>query len=189
MNSRQIDPVPWGDRTRLLPKAMTYALSLDVAAMSDGPYLKIPSAQGHGLRHLFEQAVINVPHATRCDVPSGSVESGEGEIGDPSDPSSCWLRMQLRTKLADTQATIYFSCTGVVNFDGGPAAFRSRKQTDLSGSAFLTSSHQVSSATYRWLERRQLFGVGRVVATRGEPKWAERGRWELRFTFDLYAAG
>jgi hypothetical protein len=65
----------------------------------------------------------------------------------------------------------------------------------------VSTSYETVSATYRWLTRRELFGVGVVTGKRSlnEPeekkvssKEQERllsGKpWSLQFSFDLYAA-
>lgn len=184
--ANMVTSMPWGDRTHLLPKAMLYAFSLDVNATSDGPYLKVTSSKQGGLRHLFGQSIITMPEGIRCDVPMGNVEAGDGEFGDTGDPSSPWLCIKIRTKL-DPGATLYFDCTGVINFEGGPSAFRSNTRTELAGSAFLASSHEASTRTYRWLERRQLFGVGRVKGKRNSTSRC-MDEWVLDFSFDLYSA-
>ena len=172
---------PWGDRTRLLPKAMTYALSLDIEAETIGPFLKVKSSNEKVLRHLFGDAVLVTPEGLSCDLPTGSVESGDGEIGDPNDPASVGVRLRVRTKIEPVELALHFECLGIVNFDGGPEAFRSKATKRLTGSAFVATYHQASSATYRWMERRQLYGVGRVSGHRTS------GEWLLRFSFDLYA--
>jgi len=186
----------WGERTRPLHKAMVYALSLDVRASSKGRYLTVervapePAAQAkdYALRHLFEETTVVMPEGLRCDLPVGSVENGAGEIGSPTDPTSCWFELRLRSVLERATATLTFDMTGVVNFDGGLATFRSATARELSGEVFATSCHESSTGAYRWLERRQLFGVGRVSGSRARPDAFVRDEWTLNFSFDLYAA-
>jgi hypothetical protein len=183
----------WGERTSLIHKSMVYAFSLEVRARSRGPYLTVeraaPSrgdAHGqYGVRHLFEETTVVIPEGLRCDVPTGYVESGTGKIGDTLDPTSCWLELRVRSSLEGGDARLYFDATGVVNFDGGPTAFRSTRSRKITGQAFMTSCQEASTATYRWLERRQLFGVGRVE---GESVSERTAEWLLDFSFDLYAA-
>ena len=128
------EPIPWGDRTDLLPKAMRYALSFDMCVEMHGASLIVEQTpvlsltkEGHdsaapALRHLFGHTVLTTPDGLRCDVPKGSVASGSGELGDRRDPYSPWLRLIVRTEVADSLATVEFDCTGVVSFDGrGPA--------------------------------------------------------------------
>jgi len=183
----------WGERTSLIHKAMVYAFSLDVRARSNGPYLTIERAapsraddhEQYGVRHLFEETTVTVPEGLRCDVPTGYIDSGAGKIGDTLDPTSSWLEMRVRSTLEGGDARLYFDATGVVNFDGGPSAFRSAQAKTITGQAFLTSCQESSTATYRWLERRQLFGVGRVE---GKNEGRSAPEWVLDFSFDLYAA-
>jgi hypothetical protein len=213
--AKNIMSVPWGDRVHLLPKAMIYAFSLDVRLGSNGPYLKPlpPPAVGASspppaeLRHLFDQSIITMPEGLRCEVPTGVVERADGEIGDCKDPSSCWLALRICTKLREPDATLHFETTGVINFDGGLSAFRAkvpagadeRKAQRLAGSVFLASCQTASTRTYRWLERRQVFGVGSVTGERpplpGPTPPSPLGNaevvpdWRLRLSIDLYAAG
>jgi hypothetical protein len=181
----------WGERTRPLHKAMVYALSLDVRATSKGRYLTVERvapepamlAKDYALRHLFEETTVMMPEGLRCDLPVGSIESGTGEVGSPTDPTSCWFELRLRSVLEKATATLTFDMTGVVNFDGGLTTFRNPAAQELSGETFATSCHESSTGAYRWLERRQLFGVGRVTGNR-----ATRDEWKMNFSFDFYAA-
>lgn len=183
----------WGERASLIHKSMVYAFSLEVRARSNGPYLTVErmaprrphTHEEYGVRHLFEETTVVIPEGLRCDVPTGYVDGGTGKIGDTLDPTSCWLEMRVRSSLEGGDGKLYFDATGVVNFDGGPSAFRNARARKLTGQAFLTSCQEASTATYRWLERRQLFGVGRVE---GENQSQRTAEWLLDFTFDLYAA-
>jgi hypothetical protein len=180
-----VTAIPWGERTALLPKAMVYAFSLDVEATCNGAYLTVTNSRNNGLRHLFDQDVVSMSEGSRCDIPTGRVESGDGQLGDPYDPSSCWLDLRVRATLVDSSATLFFDTKGVVNFEGGPSAFHSTITTRLMGSAFLSSTQEASTTTYRWLERRQLFAVGSVSGERCNARAARK----LTFSFDFYAAG
>lgn len=186
----------WGERTRPLHKAMVYAMSLDVRATSKGRYLTVErvaperalQSKDYGLRHLFEETTVMLPEGLRCDLPVGSIESGAGEMGSATDPTSSWFELRVRSVLEKATATLTFDMTGVVNFDGGLATFRSPTSTELSGEAFSTSCHESSTGAYRWLERRQLFGVGRVSGNRASQAAFVPDEWKLHFSFDLYAA-
>jgi hypothetical protein len=165
---------------------MVYAFSLDVDAEGHGPYLRLVPSSDLGLRHLFEETIVTMPEGLRCDVPRGRVHGGAGEIGEVNDPASCWLGLRVCTMLEGTGATLSFEARGVINFEGGIAAFRSDQTSTLKGSAFFSSMHEASIGTFRWIERRQLFAVGRVSGHRTGK--SSRDSWMLRFTFDLYAA-
>ena len=199
--AKRIMGVPWGERTRLIDKVMVYAFSLDVRARSKGPYLTVEpeppragsNAEGprveeerFGVRHLFGETTVTTPDGLRCDVPTGNVDSGEGEIGDPNDPLSSWLSLRVRSTLEGGITQVHFDMTGVVNFDGGLSTFRNPHARKLSGQAFLASGQESSTGTYRWLGRRQIFGVGRVDGARGADQPGDE--WLLRFSFDIYAA-
>lgn len=183
----------WGDRTKLLSKAMSYALSLEFDAVGRGSHLEVtPSQDVKGaasktpekeqrLRHLFDQRIVVTPDGLRCDVPTGWIVSGSGQIGDPADISTSWLTFRIRTTVPP-EVKLLVEALGVINFDGGIKVYRSREAQKIRGNAFIATSHASSVATYRWLERRQLFGVGRVEGER------HQGDWKLRFSFDLYAA-
>ena len=55
MNTAKLNmALPWGERTQLLPKAMVYAFSLDVQALSHGPYLKVERSPELGVTVLKE---------------------------------------------------------------------------------------------------------------------------------------
>ena len=215
--------VPWGDRTSLIDKAMVYAFSLEVRALSKGPYLTVENAQPkqpedtdqYGVRHVFGETIVTMPEGLRCDVPMGYIEGGDGEIGDPNDSASCWLNLRVRSILKEenTKRTaalphvdlpairevglknpdghdthqLHFAVNGVVNFDGGLSALRSAEGKKLTGQAFLSSCQEASTGTYRWLDRRQLFGVGRVEGQR-KKRHVAPDEWVLDFSFDLYAA-
>jgi hypothetical protein len=169
---------PWGDRTYLLPKDMGYVLSLYLKAVVNGRYLTV-QPHSRGLSHLFDEVVVTTPDGLRCDVPIGDVTGGTGEIGSPDDPSSIALQLRLQLTLNRTEKLL-MDCTGVANFYGGRAAL-SLEPDLLAGSAFIATRHETDSPTFRWFNRRQLFGMGRVQGIAGS-----RPR-ELEFSFDLYA--
>ncbi len=170
---------PWGDRTYLLPKSMVYVLSLYLRAEVNGRFLTVCADDGV-LSHLFGDSVVTMPEGLRCDLPVGDLTGGTGEIGASDDPSSVALQLRLQLVLNGTE-NLLMDCLGVVNFHGGPAAFRSLSTQELSGPAFIASRHETDSPTFRWFNRRQLFGVGRA---QGLPSSEPR---RLEFSFDLYA--
>jgi Protein of unknown function (DUF3237) len=171
---------PWGDRTNLWPKSMVYALSLDVKASFEGRYLTFLPGTG-SLYHVRDLSAFVTPEGLECDLPAGDVVTGTGRIGTPEDPSSVQLEAKLHLGLNDG-ANLLMDCLGVVNFVGGMRAFLSPRVEALSATCFLASRHETDSPTFRWLNRRQLFGVGRAeVAKRSQLR-------ELQFTFDLYAS-
>jgi len=179
--SRLPKPVPWGDRSELLPKKMRYALSLDAEA-EGGPYLVVRPSSDNALRHLYDETVVTMPEGLRCDVPRAKIISGDGELASPFDSSSPNLRLGISAELDDGNI-LNIGCEGVMTFEGGPFAIRSMPAHGvLSGSAFIATTHDTVSATYRWLTRRQLFGFGTVEARESS------GVRLLTFSFDLYAA-
>jgi len=211
-----VSSVPWGDRTRLLPKATAYAFSIDLVVLGDGPYLSTPKALQQlqpmgGLRHMFAQPIVEMPGGLRCEVPTGTVVSADGEIGDAGDAHSNWMRLRIVTRLGEIppdspQAkyapTLSFATTGVLELSGGAPAYRLRTQR-LHGSLFLASVQESSTTAYRWLERRQLFGIGRVKGENRNPATAQpappqaagssgalaiANGWELHFSIDFYGA-
>jgi hypothetical protein len=172
---------------------MRYAFSLEVLFEAHGTHLTLAKAQQPkaGIRHLFDETVVTMPEKLRCDIPTAEVISGDGDVGDPQDPLSPSLRIRLGTKVAGGKRlgnypdVIDLNGDGVVLFQGGPLAFRSAASNPVSGSAFLAASFETASATYRWLERRQLFGPGRLT-TLDKPPGDSRPIRLLHFTFDLY---
>jgi hypothetical protein len=175
-------PAPWNDRTVLLPKQMLYAVSLHLTAVANGPYLRIVGGEG-GISHLLGDAMITTPEGLRCEVPSGHILGGEGEVGSAADPSSSALRLKINAELSPG-GPLLLAATGVVSFNGGPGVFRAGpgRASALKGATFISTRHEAASPTYRWLNRRQLFGVGRVERD------STSDDLTLRFTFDLYAA-
>jgi len=206
-----VSSVPWGDRTRLLPKATAYAFSVDLSVISDGPYLSMPEAvqkrqPAGGLRHMFAQPIVEMPGGMRCEVPRGTVVSADGEIGDSDARHSNWIRLRIVARLGEIapespQAkyapTLSFMTTGVIELSGGAPAFRLRTER-LHGSIFLASIYESSITTYRWLERRQLFGIGRIAGHNRNPATTQQPQpaspvaiangWELHFSIDFYGA-
>jgi hypothetical protein len=186
----------WGERTSPLHKAMVYAFSLDVRATSQGPCLTVARAatpspaqpESYGVRHLFHESTVTMPEGVRCDVPTGFIESGSGQLGSLADPAACWFDLRLRSVIDEAKASLTFDAAGVVDFDGGIETFRSDKTKRLSGNAFLASVQESSTGAYRWIERRQLFGVGRVEGSRAPERESPSDEWSLVFSFDLYAA-
>jgi hypothetical protein len=171
---------PWGDRTYLLPKEMGYVMSLYARATANGSYLMVAPQDG-ALRHLFGDREVTMPDGLRCDLPVGDLANGSGEIGSTVNPASAALRLQLQIDL-NAAEKLLMDCRGVVNFDGGPEAFRTLRAGALTGRAFLATRHQTDSPTFRWFNRRQLFGIGRVRGVKGTlPR-------ELEFSFDFYAS-
>jgi len=170
---------PWGDRTYFLPKEMVYVLSLYMRAEVNGRYLSV-SADDGALSHLFGDTVVTMPEGLRCDLPSGDLAGGTGEIGAPDDPSSTALQLRLQLVLNGTD-NLLMECTGVLDLNGGPSALGLLPTAALSGSAFVATRHETDSPTFRWFNRRQLFGVGRV---RGLESSESRG---VELSFDLYA--
>jgi hypothetical protein len=189
--SLPVQQTPWGDRTTLLDKGMRYAFSLDVTFGAHGTHLTLEHPQPPlGVRHLFDEKVVTMPENLRCDVPNAHVTGGDGDIGDPNDPLSTSLRMRLQMRLDERRPSrerevIDLNGDGVVIFQGGPLAFRTPATNAVSGAAFLAVSFETGNATYRWLERRQLFGTGRVTTLQRSGLQAVR---LLHFTFDLYGA-
>ena len=170
---------PWGDRTYLLPKDMVYVLSLYLRAQLNDRYLAV-CADDDVLLQVFGDTVVTMPEGLRCDLPVGDLIGGTGEIGTPDNPHSTALQLRLQLVLNGTE-NLLMDCLGVVNFDGGPGALRWGRAQSLTGSAFLASRHETDSPTFRWFNRRQLFGVGRVRGVEGsEPR-------QLELSFDLYA--
>lgn len=171
---------PWGDRTYLLPKEMAYVLSLYMKVEINGRYLTVLGQEG-ALSHLFGKTVVTMPEGLRCDLPTGQLASGDGEIGTPDDPTSVALQLRLHLTLNGAE-NLLMDCLGVVNFDGGLPAFRSLPADLLAGTAFIASRHETDSPRFRWFNRRQLFGVGRLRGLAGsKPR-------ELELSFDLYAS-
>jgi hypothetical protein len=173
--------VPWGDRSQLIPKHMLYAVSLDVETEANGPYLVVRPTSEKALRHLYDETTVTMPEGLRCDVPTAKILNGDGDLASPYDPSSTSLRIGISAQLEDGNV-LNIACEGVLSFEGGPLALRSMPPSGLSGSAFIATTHDTLSATYRWLRRRQLFGVGTVEARQIS------GVRLLAFSFDLYAA-
>jgi hypothetical protein len=195
-----VSSVPWGDRTRLLPKATLYVFSLDVVVQGDGPYLSLAGGEqpNTGLRHLFSHRVVQVPGGQHCEVPTGTAFAANGEVGEADDPTSNWFNLRVQAGIGELEAksgvptyatTVTFSCTGVLDIAGGPAAYR-RSTGDVSGSAFMTSIQESTTPSYRWLERRQLFGIGLVKSLGPASATTAQvtNQRKLHFSFDLYAA-
>jgi len=178
----------WGDRSTLLPKRAVYVFSVDVRVESRGHELFKSSEQpSRAIRHLFSDSMVTTPLGARVEVPTGEIRSADGKVGDELDPRSNWFSLRVVGDVGANGAaaylsTVHFDLTGVLDLVGGMGAFHRPKQKTLTGLAFVASSQDPSTAAYRWLERRQLFGIGRV---QGEKNL--QGGWELRFTFDMYA--
>jgi hypothetical protein len=174
--------VPWGDRTRLLSKDMKYVFSLDFRATSEGRRLQIvKDEKSVALRHVFGHSMVTTADGAPCDVPTGHVNWGDLEVGDALGVSPSWMSLRLSILLTGGP-TLTFESAGVISFDAGRDAIFSMDVAKLRGSAFMSSQQQASVAAYRWLERRQLFGVG-VFEGREE----DTAKW-LEFSFDLYSA-
>lgn len=209
-----VSSLPFGERTELLPKSMRYALSLEFSAAATGLYLIVdPSVKAgaasdnSALRHLFEEKIVTMPEGIRCDIPVCTVLSGNGHIGTASDPRSSKFLVEINTELDEINTELgkrtpmNLTCRGVVLFRGGPEALLLPLATEINGSCFVATNYETVSATYRWLTRRELFGVGTVRGTRSlddvdpkrltveekERRLSERP-WQLQFSFDLYAA-
>jgi hypothetical protein len=181
-----IPTTPWGNRTELLPKKMGYISSLNFLVMTNGPYLLHYDAreQKRAFRHLFDERVTTLPEGAACELPIGDIRRVSGQLGTLSAPFTPPLKLTIAGKL-DDNAVVNINCSGVVNFRGGARrALWSGNRTVASGSAFIATNYETTSATYRWLTQRQLFGVGRVEGKRE----TSTDPWEFDFTFDLYAA-
>lgn len=173
---------PFGDRLALWPKSMVYVLSLYAKARLDGRNLTVlPHARS--LYELNDKNVVTMPEGLQCDLPFADIVAGSGQIGLPEDPTSVQLKLRLQLEMND-RAKLLMDCLGVVNFDGGLQALVSKDVDDVAGSAFMASRHETDSPTYRWLNRRQLFGVGRTQVLTEKKSRAR----ELELTFDLYAS-
>jgi len=172
---------PWGDRTTLWPKRMAYAVSLHTTARFAGRNLTV-SAEDGALYHVHDKTVLTTPDGLRCDLPAGDITAGTGRIGTPDDAKSVHLELRLQMRLTD-RSNLLINCRGVVGFDGGLNAFFSSNVESLRGSSFIATSHETDSPTFRWLNRRQLFGVGRIEVSKPSASGGE-----LELGFDLYAA-
>lgn len=174
-------PVPWNDRTTLLPKRMAYVFSLHVGARVRGRSLQVLE-RANGLAHLMGDQMVELPEGFRCETPAGPITGGEGEIGGPGEPTSTALRMRISAEL-EGLGPLLIEAQGVLDFKGGPAVFWSEGARPLRGSAFIATRYETAQPAFRWLNRRQLFGVGRVETQPGQPD-----RLTLDLSFDLYAA-
>lgn len=170
----------WGDRTALLPKSMLYVLSLCARVQIGGRYLTVLAGKG-ALYHVFDDRVVTMPEGLRCDLPTGDLVGGTGELGSADDPASQALKLRLQLALKPNERLL-MECLGVINMEGGMSALRSLPAAELAGSAFVATRHETDSSTFRWFNRRQLFGVGRAQGAPGS-----RPR-ELDLSFDLYAS-
>ncbi len=171
---------PWGDRNVLIPKRLQYVLTMEFVAGVTALHLNVQPRDG-AIRHLFEQSVATLPDGTRADLPLGRIEAGDGRMGTETDPTSSALTLRISARLGSAAAPVLIACSGVVNFDGGPQGLHLGGPRYRTGTAFVATRHETASATYRWLNRRQLFGTGRAVFDTESD--------EMAFTFDLYASG
>jgi len=193
ISSSHLATVRWGDRSALLPKSMTYAFSLQVRAKAVGQQLTI-SAKAGRLFHLLGDSLISVPEGARYDVPFGDLVAGRGEIGSPQDPLSPRLRMQMSASTSEVKLEgdpgqqkdlILMDSNGVI--DMGPSVgFQEGEPRPAQGTVFLATKFETYMPKYRWLNRRQLFGVGR--ANRITTRTGSVLDSSLVIDLDLYAA-
>jgi hypothetical protein len=174
--------VSWGDRTRLLSKDMAYVFSVDFAARSQGTRLRVEPAGSSGLRHVFGHSVVTTADGTPADVPTGRINWGDLEIGDSLGISPAWANLRLTIDLT-AGAVLSLESSGVVNFNGGSGAFFSNQGKRLTGSLFVSSQQHSTVTAYRWLQRRQLFGVGQLDGKRED----EAEPWNIAFKLDFYS--
>jgi hypothetical protein len=185
MNAQaKVLPGMWGDRTALIRKQMVYVCSLTLTAQARGRSLligQLPDDAPGGLRHLFGDTVATMPEGLRCDLPAVEDYRGQGELGSAEDPTSS--RLDLRISFDIGGQLLRMECTGVATFTGASGALSAGLGDSFSGTAFVSTRQETSIPTYRWMNRRQLYGVGRVQGER------RSGQRNLVFSFDLYAAG
>jgi len=207
MTPATVSALPFGERTDLLAKHMRYGLSLEFQGEATGIHLIVTPGPGDatkpgspGFRHLFDEKLVTMPEGGRVDIPACQILSGRGQLGTAKDPRCASFVVDMNTVLDDGKP-MNLTCRGVVTLRGGSSALRSPSATVSSGHAFVATTCETVSATYRWITRRELFGVGAVRGTRSlaeadpttltkkEHEVLLSGKpWRLHFSFDLYAA-
>jgi hypothetical protein len=199
--------VSWGYRRQLIPKSLAYVYSLDFVALAEAGgrwYLRtndIPTECGESY-HVFSETAVPVGLGVRFDVPVGTVQQVYGEVLDASsvDPDDLGSSLDTagfsaRVVLATDSGLIVATLDGVVNVNGGTSniqrSVRRRAESDpsrplprLSGTSVVSLTHEAGRSRYRWMDRCQLFGVGRVQ----EQTHLDDGLLRLGFSFDVYFA-
>lgn len=169
-------PVPtWGDRISLLPKRMGYVLSLELTATMQGRLLTVQPGES-ALSHLLGHEVVTMPDGARCDLPTIAITHGAGRLGTVVAPDAPVLSLQLSGTTDNGNSIVRIDATGALDLPAAAVALAPERP------CFVATRAETSSATFRWLNRRQLFGMGRTG-------WLNSGSGLcLRLSFDLYAA-
>jgi hypothetical protein len=179
-------PMWAAERSYLLPKKLAYLFSLDVdfqLAVGERWYIRArPSDEsGSSTHHVLGASTVVTGDGGTHERPETRVLHGDGEIENDVGPAAVSLsgRLTLETR---NKALLLIEYTGVLNVPGGVGTFAEGRR--LAGSVFVATRQESAQASFRWLVRRQLFGVGRYQMEAG----AKADRL-LRSTFDLYGAG
>jgi hypothetical protein len=196
--------VSWGHRRQPIPKGLAYVYSFDFVVILDVGarwYLRTNDAPDQKDRgesyHVFGDTSVMVGDGVRRDVPIGTVKDVHAELLDPANTDAG--RLEGRVVLDTDTGPIVAALCGVVNINGGidyitraiglrAAPIAIGQLAPIAGSSFVSLTHETAGARYRWMDRCQLFGVGRVEEKTRRDAALEDGLIRLGFSFDIYFA-
>ncbi len=187
-----LQPEGWTERTRLLPKAMSYAFSVDLrlAAIDAGPrfYLQAeapsPEAAPSATFHVLGNQTLTTAYGAHEEVPACRLVQGFAEIVDDrgTDSASITGKLTFSTQQFELWRA---ELRGVVSPRGGVSTLRDVSGRPVSGAVFWSSRNECAQPRLRWLTRHQLFWVGHFEQAEN----VRSDRRSLELTFDVYTAG
>ena len=161
----------WGDRSYLLHKQLAYVWSLDVTFQQSGSggdrtfLVPPPGGSGGRVYHVLDRTFAEGIDGTQLEVPVSHDVTGQGMIVANLYRTAGCFSGQLAIQVHDRVLQMAFD--GVIDL-AAPSAGRPVRAAPR-GSAFINTKQECALARFRWVARRQFFGVGRIEPVAGDP--------------------
>jgi hypothetical protein len=175
----------WGDRSYLLPKHLAYVWSLDVTfqysgAGTDRTFLVPPSGGSDGrVYHVLDRTFAEGIDGTQLEVPvpDPGPDSVTGQATIVADLYGAFGSFSGQLGIQTHDRVLQIDFEGVIKL----AAQSPRRPVRVAphGEAFINTKQECALARYRWVARRQFFGVGRIHPVDINPD-------AIRLSFDFH---
>jgi len=154
-----------GERTRLLPKTLTYGFSIDfrlkLESDDNNPPGPMVLAQGdYPTYHVSDRDFITTADGALREVPKAKLKSASDFLPVTRDVANLNGRFLLTT---DTFSPLVMTYGGVLNVPGGTRRWLDKTKPIRSATAYLHSRQDYVGAKYRSLVWIQLIGIGRFT--------------------------
>jgi hypothetical protein len=180
----------WGDRSYLLPKHLAYVWSLDItfeqtSSGIDRTFLVPPSEGSNGrVYHVLDRTFAEGIDGTQLEVPvpDRDPNSVTGQATIVADPYRAFGSFSGQLGIQTHGRVLQMDFDGVIDLSA--AAPGRAVRAALHKSAFINTKQECALARYRWVARRQFFGVGRIEPVYIRPDTI--GPDKVRLSFDFH---